>query len=251
MTCVDVRERLGAFLDGEDPAPGEVDAHLRGCPSCAAAIEALRGERADLDAALGPVAARAEAGAARALAGLPPDRVAGGIPWWGLPLAAAAGFLFAMTFTRGGNAPPVRPPADRTAQLAAEKARQEREEVAAEVALILRTPEVGCVVESPDQKLRKLGAACVGPAAAWVKQADPEAEKFRRRSAAMAAADMATREHAGLLIEMMDDTDPEVRVYANRGLSRLSGLAGGGDEMARKAAEVVKAAWERAFAVKR
>ncbi len=247
MTCVEVRERLGAFLDGEDPAPGEIDAHLRGCPSCVAAIEELRGEKAELEAALSPIAMRAEAGAARALAGLPPDRVAGGVPWWGLPLAAAAGFLLAMTFVKGSEAPASRPPVDRAAQEAAERARQRREAVAAEVEMILRTPEVGCEIEAPDLKLRKLGPACVEPAAVWVAKADPEKDVFGRYVAARVVAELATREQAGLLLEMMGDGDPQVRVIANRGLARLSGLAECPEEMVRKEGVRAEEAWRKVF----
>lgn len=244
MTCVEVRERLGAFLDGEDPAPGEVDAHLRGCPSCAAALAELRAELAELDAALAPVAARAEAGAARALAGLPPDHRSGGVPWWGLPLAAAAGFLLAMVFVPGGDRSSMRPPPD-TAAL--EKAQREREAVAAEVEKVLRTPEVGCDVEGPDRKLRKLGAACVEPAAAWVAAADPEKDVFGRHVAAKVVAELATREQAGLLLRMMGDTDVQVRLYANRGLARLSGLVECPEEMVRKEGTRAEEAWRKVF----
>lgn len=247
MTCVEVRERLGAFLDGEDPAPGEVDAHLRGCPSCTAALGELRAELAELDAALAPVAARAEAGAARALAGLPPDHRTGGVPWWALPLAAAAGFLLAMVFVPGGGGEPVRPPVDVAARDAAEKAKREREAVAAEVEKVLRTPEVGCDVEGPDRKLRKLGAACVEPSAAWAAAADPEKDVFGRHVAAKVVAELATREQAGLLLRMMGDTDVQVRLYANRGLARLSGLVECPEEMVRKEGRRAEETWRKVF----
>ncbi|MCC6740129.1 MAG: zf-HC2 domain-containing protein [Planctomycetia bacterium] len=241
MTCVEIRERLGAFLDGEDPAPGEVDAHLRDCPSCSAALEELRAESAALDAALGPVAQRAEAAAERALASLDGGRRAGA-PWWSLPLALAAGFLLALTVTRT-RPEPVRPAVDPRAAAAAEEARR----VASEVERILRTPEVGCDVEGPDRKLRKLGAAGVEPSAAWLAAADPEKDKFSRHVAARVVAELATREQAELLMVLIGDPDEQVRLFANKGLARLSGRTPFDENAIRADRLKARDAWRRVF----
>ncbi|MEK7469115.1 MAG: hypothetical protein AAB074_17210 [Planctomycetota bacterium] len=248
MTCVEICERLDAFADGEDPAPAEVEAHLRGCPTCEAALAERRAEIASLNAALDPVGQRAEAAAARALAGLRAQRSAG-VPWWGLPLAAAAGFLIAVAFYRAREERPV---ASRLPSVAsdAQAAEKRRLEVAAEVDRLLRTPEVGCVVEAVDAKLKKLGAGCVEPAAAWVKKADVEKDVFHRRMAARVVADLAGREQAGLLVEMVGDADAEVRAMAHRGLVRISGAAACSEEQVREDGAKARAAWAKHYDTK-
>ncbi|KAF0245188.1 MAG: hypothetical protein FD180_1841 [Planctomycetota bacterium] len=252
MTCIEIRERLDAFADGEDQASAEVEAHLRGCPSCEAALAELRAGLASLDAALGPVGARAEAAAARALLGMPGDRGVR-VPWWGLVVATAAGFLVAMAMFKrgetvgsgmraGGQAGE---PFDSLRSLSVDGRAEERAKVAAEVERLLRTPEVGCVVEAADQKLKRLGAGCVEPAAAWVKAADVKKDAFNRRMAARVVADLAGREQAAILLEMVGDADAEVRAMANRGLIRISGVTACTEEQARESGEGARRAWEK------
>jgi hypothetical protein len=239
MTCVDVRERLSAWVDGEDPEPAGVEAHLRGCPSCSAAAEELRAEIAALDRVLAPVADRAEAGAGRALAALPPDPAArpAGMPWWSVALAAAAGFLLATVFVKGEPEGVPKPVATPGAARSGEATRRE-------VARILDDARVGCFATTPDRELKAMGTACVGPVADWIAKADPERDAAGRRFGVAVVADLATMEHAPRLVELLGDGDAEVRLAADRGLRRLTGRSPVEADACRRGDEGLQELWK-------
>jgi anti-sigma factor RsiW len=56
MNCGALKTRLGRFLDGElsPPELAEIEAHIRGCPSCQQELQALHALSASLDALIVP-----------------------------------------------------------------------------------------------------------------------------------------------------------------------------------------------------
>lgn len=245
MTCVDVRERLSAFADGED-APGVAE-HLRGCPSCSAALDELRDDLASLDAALAPAGLRADAGAARALAGLPPDR-ASATPVWSVPVAAAAGFLIAALFLKG--APPAPQPATKGPDPVVARQEKERQEILAEAERLFGHAEMQCSFEGSDRALRSRGAACVAPLVQWIARTDAKEHPAGRLMAARVVCDVATHDQIPELLGLLGDTEAEVRSLANRGLSRVSGLPPLREDACYAGGESLRSSWEKSLSGK-
>lgn len=94
MNCATVIEKLRAFADGERPADAEIAVHLASCAACRDALEAIRIEDAEIEAAFAPLRERRASLEERVVA---VARAAGRTPRRRLaPIlaAAAAGFVF-------------------------------------------------------------------------------------------------------------------------------------------------------------
>jgi ferric-dicitrate binding protein FerR (iron transport regulator) len=111
MTCVEIEEKLSAYADGELPA-GErpaVDAHLASCGECRGALEALRAQHRELEAAFAPMREGADALARRVVEAVharAPGRRFRARPWLPMIASAAAGFLAAWLIFRAPDRPP-------------------------------------------------------------------------------------------------------------------------------------------------
>jgi ferric-dicitrate binding protein FerR (iron transport regulator) len=111
MNCNEAEPKLNEFLDGElaDAETQAVDAHLATCPECARALETLRAQDRELDAAFAPLRDEAEALAGRIIAAVHQEPVQIPVPrrtiaWSPILTAAAAGFLVAALLYR--SSPP-------------------------------------------------------------------------------------------------------------------------------------------------
>jgi ferric-dicitrate binding protein FerR (iron transport regulator) len=109
MTC-EHEEKLSALLDGELPPPdlAALEEHASSCATCGPALEAIRAESSDLDAAFAPLRARAEAVVPAVLAALPVTARPVARPRWPLVASlasAAAGFAVAALLFRQAPLP--------------------------------------------------------------------------------------------------------------------------------------------------
>jgi hypothetical protein len=249
-----MQDRIGAWLDGEDPSPSEVARHVEACPTCAALAEEMRSEAAALEAALGKVSARAAAGAERALAGMPPDRAHAGAPWWSVVLASAASFALAWTLARPGEGPAVKPVVEPESDLqAGDSASCGAYElgdapIRREVARLLGGGRMSCSDGLAGARLKAMGRACIVPVADWIRASDPKVQRPGRREGAEAIGDIAALADAPLLVDLLVDSDAEVRASAHRGLLRLTGITAVSEADVRLDGVAAQIAWKDALA---
>jgi ferric-dicitrate binding protein FerR (iron transport regulator) len=74
-----------------------------------------------------------------------------------------------------------------------------------------------------ETEIRSLGDHCVRPLTSYLGSPDSKTEQYRRRTAARIIADCAQPRSIPRLIELLSDSDGEVRYYAAQGLERLTG----------------------------
>ena len=77
-----------------------------------------------------------------------------------------------------------------------------------------------------EQQLRALGGSCVKPLNKFVQASDNPGKRQKRERAALIVSEVAQPRHIPALIELLGDSSPRVREYAELGLERLTGRSG-------------------------
>lgn len=74
-----------------------------------------------------------------------------------------------------------------------------------------------------EEELRALGAHCSVPLFAFLEESSPQSDGPKRERAARILADVATYDTIPLLVQLLEDPQPDVRYESARGLERLTG----------------------------